>query len=75
MARLTAAAFSAALWLGASPAWAMCAMCRKSLEEGGSGLIRGIYASIVLLASLPLAVFAAALIAYLRLRRKARASS
>lgn len=53
-ARLAAAA--ALLALSAGPALAQgCAMCRKNLEQnGGEGLLRGFYWSILLLVSLPI---------------------
>lgn len=60
------------LWLSAvSPARAgMCALCREALSSGGSpGLVRGLYWSILLIASMPLFIAAVVGIACFRLRR------
>lgn len=53
----------------------MCPMCKKALEESHRGFIQGIYWSIVLMVSLPLAVFFIVWRAYVRLERKAKDAS
>jgi hypothetical protein len=55
-------------------AWAKCPMCRIALAESGAGVIRGYYWCILILVSIPLIVFAAALYHYFRLKRKCAAS-
>lgn len=67
--------FSAASLLTSASAWAMCPMCKKALEESHRGFIQGIYWSIVLMVSLPLAVFFIVWRAYVRLERKAKDAS
>ena len=72
MRRLFAA--SLGLILASDDCWALCPMCKKALEESGSGLIAGFYWSIVLLCAIPLLVFAAAGWKYAQFKRKADAS-
>lgn len=48
------------LWVCVQPAYAgTCALCRQALASGGNeGLIRGFYFSILLVAGMPLLIFA-----------------
>ena len=48
-----------------------CALCRQALASGGSpGLVQGFYWSILLIAGVPLAIFAAAVVFAWRFRAR-----
>lgn len=70
-----AAAAVAALLLAAGPALAQgCALCRRNLEQnGGAGLLRGIYLCIVLLVSLPILMTGAFAFLFWRAGKRRRA--
>ncbi|MBI3322989.1 MAG: hypothetical protein HYZ95_00820 [Candidatus Omnitrophica bacterium] len=65
------AGFLVAELCGDLPAFAgTCALCREALSSGaGEGLIRGFYFSILLIAGMPLLIFAAAAVLVWRARR------
>lgn len=49
---------------------ALCALCRQALASGGhEGLLRGFYLSILLIAGMPLLIFAVAAVLVWRARR------
>lgn len=79
MRRLASRAAAALLVLGwiAAPALAQgCALCRRNLEQnGGEGLIRGIYWTILLLTGLPFLMAGAFLLLLRRARRRADAAA
>lgn len=61
----------AGLWVCVQPAYAgTCALCRQALASGGNeGLIRGFYLSILLIAGMPLLIFAVVAMRVWRARR------
>lgn len=47
-----------------------CALCRQTLESGGNpGLVQGFYLSILLIAGMPLLIFAVIVVRVWRARR------
>lgn len=64
-----------ALSVSSKESHALCAMCRKTLEENGAGAVQGFYWSIVILCGIPLLIFAFVATVYIRLGKKVKNSN